>query len=321
MANEIVENAPLSVFVTGATDALGREVVRRLHAAGHRVTGATSGYENAALVRADGGVPAYPDLMRAGELRSAILAAKADIVINLAPQRANHPPQVRPNWDVRLLDEGVSALLEAAEAAGVKYVVHTSYAYADAESDELEDLLHALESGESKVMESSIPGAVLRMGFVYGAGSSELLAVREALRLGRPVYAGTHHPAWWINAPDAALAVVAAVEQRQPGLLVTVVEDQPASPQDFLNYFAESQGLVPPAPPPRFAVWAQPTKQQVAVMELHTHISSDDAKEKLGWSPRFPSYQQGIDDMLLSWRAAEAAEIQSDEKAIVEVAG
>jgi hypothetical protein len=56
-------------------------------------------------------------------------------------------------------------------------------------------------------------------------------------------------------------------------------------------------------------------------MELHAHISNDDAKEKLGWSPRFPGYQQGIDDMLLSWRAAEGAEIQSQEKAIVEAQG
>src|SRR3954447_75639 len=127
-ANAITEktNAPLSVFITGATSALGREVMRQLKAAGHRVTGATNGYENAALVRADGGVPAYPDLMRAGEIRSILVAAKVDVVINLAPQAANHLPQQPVHWDTSLLDEGVGALLEASQAAGAKFVVHTS---------------------------------------------------------------------------------------------------------------------------------------------------------------------------------------------------
>ena len=157
-ANAITENinTPLSVFITGATSALGREVTRQLKAAGHRVTGATDGYENAALVRADGGIPAYPNLMRAGEIKSILLAAKVDVVINLAPQLANHLPQQRSNWDTALLDQGVAALLEASQAAGVKFVVHTSYAFADEESEALEGLLHAVKAGEQKVLKGTV---------------------------------------------------------------------------------------------------------------------------------------------------------------------
>src|SRR5262249_40100106 len=103
----MTQNAPLSVFVTGATGALGREVTRQLKAAGPRGTGATTGYETAARVRADGGIPAYPDVMRSGELRSVMLSSKADVVINCAPQDANHLPQVRSDWDAKLMNEGV----------------------------------------------------------------------------------------------------------------------------------------------------------------------------------------------------------------------
>ena len=131
MPNEITEIAPLNVLVTGATGALGREVTRQLSAAGHHVVGTTNGYENAAIVRADGGIPAYPDLLRAGEIRSIMLASKTDVVINCAPQIANHLPQKPAHWDARLVNEGVAALLEAAQAAEVKFVVHTSYAFAD----------------------------------------------------------------------------------------------------------------------------------------------------------------------------------------------
>ncbi len=309
MANEIVANAPLSVFVTGATSAVGREVVRRLKAAGHRVTGATSGYENALRVRADGGLPVYPDLLRAGELTSMMKAVNADVVVNLAPQLANHLPQVRPDWNLRLLNEGVSALLDAAKAAGVKFVVHTSYAFAAEQSDALDDLLHAVTAGEDKVLHSDVPGAVLRMGFVYGADSPELAAIRDTLQIGRSVDAGLEHThSLWLNAVDAAQAVVRAVELQPAGLLVTVAEDKAASPAEFLRYFAHSQGLVEPGRAPRFALWAQPNKQQLALMRLNPHASNADAKEKLGWSPRFPTYEQGIDDMMVSWRAlAEVA--------------
>ncbi|MBI1256049.1 MAG: NAD-dependent epimerase/dehydratase family protein [Chloroflexi bacterium] len=310
-ANAITENTntPLSVFITGATSALGREVTRQLTHAGHRVTGATTGYENAALVRADGGFPAYPDLMRAGEIKSILLSSKADVVIHLAPQAANHLPQQRAHWDARLVDEGVSILLDAAQAAGVKFVIHTSYAFADAESEALDGLLHAVKAGEQKVLKSAVPGCVLRMGFVYGAESPELIATRDTLMMGRPVDCGPDNShAQWINVPDAARAVVLAALQCPAGALLTVVEDQAVSPAEFLSYFADSLGVSRPGRAPQFALWAQPKPEQVALMSLSPHVSSADTKEKLGWSPRFATYQAGIDDVLLSWRTTAPVE-------------
>ncbi len=310
----------LSVFITGATTAVGREVTRQLKAAGQRVTGATSGSENAALVRADGGIPAYPDLLRAGELRSVMVASKADVVINLAPQTANHIPQARSRWDLKLVNEGVAALEEAAQAAGVKFVIHTSYAFVDAhpsEDDEtLPPLFEAVQAGEQAVLHGAVPGCVLRFGFVYGAESPELVALRDTMMLGRAVDAGpsdTH--ACWIYAPDAARAVVAALNTRPAGATFNVVEDHPVAPAAFLGYFAESQGISKPGRAPRFAAWAQPTPEQVALMSLNSHASSAEAKAKLGWQPRFPDYHAAIDDMLLSWRtSADVKEAAPSEK-------
>ena len=48
---------------------------------------------------------------------------------------------------------------------------------------------------------------------------------------------------------------------------------------------------------------AQPNKEQLALMSLNPHVSGAEAKDKLGWQPRFPNYRLGIDDVLLSWRA------------------
>ncbi|MCC6803805.1 MAG: NAD(P)-dependent oxidoreductase [Anaerolineae bacterium] len=305
MTAEITEIAPLSVFVTGATTALGRAVTRQLRAAGHRVTGATSGYENAAIVRADGGIPAYPNLFRAGEMRSVMTAAKADVVLNLAPQAANHLPQARANWDARLMSEGVDALLEAAQQAEVKFVVHASYAFAGEHAEALDNFLETVRAGERKVLTGGVPGCVLRLGFVYGAESPELVSVRNTLLAGRTVDCGpADSHVWWLNVPDAARAVIAAMNARPAGVLLNVVEDKAVSPAAFMGYFAESQGMTPPGHAPRFAVWAQPSPTQAALMRLSPHISNVKAKELLGWSPRFPSYREAIDDALLSWRAA-----------------
>jgi nucleoside-diphosphate-sugar epimerase len=295
------------VFITGATGALGREVTRQLRAAGHRVTGATTGYENAALVRADGGIPAYPDLMRAGEMRSVMVAAKADVVVNLAPQLPNHLPQMTAKWDAELMNEGVDALLEAAEAAGVKFVIHTSYAFAGAHADVLDEYLEAVRAGERKVLKGNVPGCVLRMGFGYGAESPELMHVRKTLMLGKMMESGPDNTqAYWLNASDGARVVISAILARPAGAGLYAVEAQPVSPAGFLRYFAESQGLTPPGRLPRYAVWAQPTKEQVALMSLNTHLAashSAEMQEKLGWSPRFASYREAIDDILLTWRA------------------
>ncbi len=307
METDITTNAPLSVFITGATSAIGRAVMRQLRAAGHRVTGATTDSEGAILVRADGGIPSYPDLMRAGELRSVMAATKTDVVINLAPQIANYLPQQPAEWDATLYDEGVAALEAAAQAAGVQFVVHTSFAFADAHGEHLHDLLHAIRAGEQTALNGAAPGCVLRMGYLYGAESPELIHVRDLLMMGRMIDCGPDDvPANWVYVPDAARAVVAAAEQRPAGALLNIVDDLPTSPAAFLRFFAETQGISAPQRAPRFAVWAQPSKQQAALMRLSAHASNADAKEKLGWQPRFPNYQQGIGDALLSWRAVES---------------
>ncbi len=312
--------AGLSVFITGATTAVGREVTRQLKAAGHRVTGATSGYENAPLVRADGGIPAYPDPLRAGELRSVMVASKAEVVINLAPQAANHIPQQRSHWDLKLLDDGVAALEDAAQAAGVKFLIHTSYAFVDAhpgdDDETLPPLFEAVQAGEQKALHGAVPGCVLRFGFVYSAESPELVALRDTMLLGRAVDSGpSDSHACWIYAPDAARAVIAALNTRPAGAIFNIVEDHAVSPAAFLSYFAESQGINKPGRAPRFAAWAQPTPEQVALMSLNSHASNSEAKDKLGWQPRFPDYHAAIDDMLLSWRtSADVKEAAPSEK-------
>jgi nucleoside-diphosphate-sugar epimerase len=60
MANEIVQDGAMKVFLTGGASAVGRALTRRLSVLGYRVVAATdSNLQSARNVRADGGIPAY----------------------------------------------------------------------------------------------------------------------------------------------------------------------------------------------------------------------------------------------------------------------
>lgn len=300
---QITTTTPTSVFITGAVSPLGREVTRQLVAAGHQVTGAVSSSADAVKVRADGGLPAYPDLYRAGELRSAIQAASAKVVLNLAPQSANHLPQYPAQIDERLAD-ATAALMDAALEANIEFVVHTSYAFADAHADDAAALLRWIRAAERAALKGDVPACVLRFGFLYGADSPELGVIRAALKLGRPMRTGSNDThANWVYAVDAATAVVLAMLRRPAGAVLNIVDDQPASPAEFLRHFAQSQGFSLSGGLPFLR--GRLSKSQLAIMNLDSHVDNAAAQEQLGWSPRFPSYRQGIDDLLLTWRAQE----------------
>src|SRR5690349_21733285 len=104
----IASSSPQNVFLTGAATAIGRDVARRLVEAGYRVTGAVRTSEEAKALRAVGALPAYPGDFRDGEIRSALSAAQATVLVHLAPQSANHVPHISTRWNdaERLLNEG-----------------------------------------------------------------------------------------------------------------------------------------------------------------------------------------------------------------------
>ncbi len=307
MANEITQETPrMNIFITGADSVVGRAATRLLTAAGHRVFGATTATNlGAKSVRADGGIPTYTDLFRSGELRSAMTAAEADVVINLAPLVANHVPQVSANWDEKLLVEGTAALIEAAIAADVKYLIHGSYIFAGGENALSDSLIDAARVGEQLALSGKMPGSVLRFGFLYGAESSELISLRDLMKIGRSVNGGqASSDSYWTYAGDAASAVLRAVQVQPVNVTLNVSDDHPTTPMAFLTYFAQSQGFALPSSrraPTLRSLLGTPTADASAI---HVDVNTAETKTTLGWAPRFVDYRQGIDDLLLSWRAA-----------------
>ncbi|WCM25969.1 SDR family oxidoreductase [Sphingomonas sp. QA11] len=176
-----------TVFVAGATGAIGRCLIPILVADGWRVVGTTRSPEKAGLVSALGAVPAIVDVFDAEALATAVVAAAPAIVIH---QLTDLPAGLDPAKmadatarNARIRDEGTCNLVAAAARAGVSRLVAQSvaFAYAEGPLPHGEDAPLAIDaegragvsargvaSLERQVMDGPFEGIVLRYGRLYG---------------------------------------------------------------------------------------------------------------------------------------------------------
>jgi nucleoside-diphosphate-sugar epimerase len=315
----LTERKALSIFLTGATSPLGQVVTRKLTAAGHQVTGVAEDATRAALLRNNGGLPIYADVSRVGELKNAITFRKAEIVINLGSQFPNHIPFMKSAWDSEgeVLLKNTEALVTAAAAAGATFYLHTSYAfvYGDRHGAWVDEtsrpepgdqpFLKAALHAEKKALSAAIPACVLRLGYLYGAEVTELHELTDTL-LGARLPATSEGYANWIDLGDAAEAIRRAAEARIAGGIYNIVDSAPASSHDFLKHFATALGLQSGTGMPAFLERFLPAAPQIGLPGISVRAKNARAIADLGWTPRFNDHIAGIEDTLLSWRAAEA---------------
>ncbi len=305
----------LSVFINGGTSLLGRALMRQLIAAGHRVTATVRSSAEAAQVRADGALPAYPDLLRAGELRSAIAVAKANVVVNFAPTYSLQPPHRVTDWDAQfpVVDRGTAALLEAAQATEVEFLVQGSFAFLGGDESHHGDheppstpFVDAARRAEQHTARSGVAACVLRFGFVYSAESPALAELRTALLRGRMVMTGSGHArANWIHAEDGARAAALALMVRPAGETLYVVDDRPMTPAAFAQTLAEQLGVLLTAQPPALARGLFANPAQLAMLEQPSGASNAETKARLDWTPQYPTASKGLEQALMVWRASE----------------
>ncbi|MBC8171390.1 MAG: NAD-dependent epimerase/dehydratase family protein, partial [Anaerolineae bacterium] len=265
MDNALTERQPLSIFLTGAASPLGQVLTRKLIAAGHQVVGLTPTATLGALIRANGALPVYADPARAAELKNAMTLRKTDVVIHIASQTANHVPARQVVWDseAQSMVRDTEVLTEAAAGAGVKFFVHTSYAfvYGDHHGAWVDEttrpephdhaLLKAALTAEKKALNAAVPGCVLRLGYLYGAEVDGLHDLVNTLRAGRSAGSDAGY-ASWVSLVDAAEALRRAAEAQIAGGIYNIVDDTPASSADFLKHFAGALGLQLPDGLPKF---------------------------------------------------------------------
>jgi len=179
-----------TIFVAGATGAIGQPLSRLLIANGWKVYGTTRSAEKIELLRELGVEPVVVDVYDAELLTKVLADIRPEVVIH---QLTDLPYALDGSKmtealvrNARLRTEGTRNLVTAAVNADCKRIIAQSIAFIydegptpHLESDPLLPLTHPIYGEttegvlnlERQVVESQVEGIVLRYGLIYGPGT------------------------------------------------------------------------------------------------------------------------------------------------------
>src|SRR6266498_2765893 len=317
----------MRVFVAGASGAIGSRLVPQLIDRGHEVIGTFRSPGNAERVRALGAEPIALDLLDPRAVRKAVLEAGPEAIVHQATALAD--VRFSRNLDRsfaqtnRLRTEGTDNLLAAAREARVPRFVAQSFA----------SLRYAREGGPVKNEDNPLDpnpakgaretnaamahldqavtdagGIALRYGGFYGAPNDGMV---EPVRQRQFPIVGDGGAIWsFIHLDDAAAATVLALEHDGPAIY-NIVDDEPAPVREWLPALANALGAKPPR---HFPVWLARLAAGKAAVMMGTKArgaSNAKAKRELGWTLRYPSWQQGFVEVYAKPTASPATPIRT----------
>jgi nucleoside-diphosphate-sugar epimerase len=276
----------LKIVVAGATGVVGRRLVPLLVQAGHEVAGTTRRPERVESLTDMGARPLVVDAFDAADVRDAVTAERPDVIIHQLTDLSAEDFEANS----RLRAEGTRNLVAAARAAGVEKMIAQSIAWVyvpgptpAAEDDPLDPNappypgVAALEEAVGTMPR----GVVLRYGAFYGPGTwyAPDGAIADRVRDG----ALSLTPVWtsFVHVDDAANAALAALDW--PAGPVNIVDDEPATAEEWLPVYSEAIG----APTPGVARHAA---------EIGRPISNAKARG-LGWKPTYATWRTGFAEM------------------------
>jgi nucleoside-diphosphate-sugar epimerase len=308
----------MRIFVAGAAGALGKQLIPRLVEKGHEVTGMTRSESKSSVVEEMGATTVVADGLDPERVTSAVAEANPEVIVHELTALSGNPDM--RHWDRyfeltnRLRTEATDHLLDAGRAVGVKRFVAQSYAgwpyarsgaWVKTEEDQLDpDPVPAMRQSFDAIryLEDTVTGAdwtegiVLRYGGFYGPGTSlwpggeipVLLCKRRFPQVGdgRGVWS-------FVRIDDAATATVAAIETGKGGIY-NIVDDSPEPVSEWLPGVADAVGAKPPLHVPRWLGRLLAGQPLTVMMTEVRGASNEKAKRELGWSPKYPSWREGL---------------------------
>ena len=308
----------MRVFVAGATGAIGKQLVPRLVAAGHEVTGMTRSESKRAMLSQLGAEPVIADALDPDQVADAVAGARPEVIVH---QLTSIGPLDTRHFDRdfaltnRLRTEGTDYLLSAGHAVGVRRFVAQSvgaygmYARRGGPVKTEEDPLEATPVRDMRETRAAIrhledavlgaewtEGIVLRYGAFYGPGTSLAPGEEqfELVRKRKYPLVGDGGGIWsFIHVTDAGDATVAAIEHGNRGVY-NVVDDDPATVAEWLPALAKTLGAKQPMRVPRFIGRLFAGEAGVMMMTEIRGASNAKAKRELAWRPAHRSWRDGF---------------------------
>jgi 2-alkyl-3-oxoalkanoate reductase len=305
------------VLVAGASGVLGRRIVRQLVTRGHAVVGIARSEAAESTVRSLGGEPRRADLF---DTYAVARAAKGCAVIIRAATAIPTKVRTRPrDWAMndRIRREGTRSLVTAAARVGARAFLQESVVWAvgtldgrpfDEDAPPATDpVLASALDGERVAREAGssegFDTLALRCGGFYSADGWHTRLLAESLAKGRPVLVGRQRAVWsLVHADDAASAFVAAAEAPRTGAW-HVVDDQPVPLAEFLAGLAKRLDAHLPRRMPRWLARMFLGRYGTRILTSSFSTSNARFRRDFGWRPSFPTYVEGLEEVVTSWRA------------------
>lgn len=304
----------MKIFVTGGTGVLGQPTVRLLVARGHQVTALARDPARAQILTEAGARPCTGDLFDEAFVREAVRGA--DSVLHLATAIPKKASPGASDWTMndRIRIEGTRNLLNATQKLPLHSFVIQSIAflYGDTrgawkgEDDPLprkiaRPLQSAVEMERHALADYGAyetPVVILRGASFYGPTAFNTRAMLQAIQNRRMPILGSGNQYWhWIYVDDMARACVLAAEHPAPGEIFNVADDWAFHAADGLNYIAAQ--LNAPAPFKMTVALARVLGGSgAAFLAQSARYRTDKIRKMLGWSPKYPTYREGLAEIL-----------------------
>lgn len=305
----------MKVFIAGASGVLGRSTIKQLIAHGHQVTGFVRSPEKGRLVDALGAKSVVGDIFNPPQVSE--LVGDADAVLHLATAIPAKARTIPADWATndRLRQEGTRNLVEACRGRKIRAFVQQSiaYVYGNVHGDWLVEEAqprpivptHSAVEAERIVLDAycqwGLPAIVLRGATFYHPEAWHTRYFVEQLKRRQLPMIGDGKYYWhYVHVDDMARAIVCAVEKARDvaGETFFVADDQPFQAKDFLNDLADRLDAARPMRVPIWLARMLAGSIGVNVLTMSARYKTDKIKRRLGWSPQFPTYQEGFADVL-----------------------
>lgn len=232
--------------------------------------------------------------------------------INVAGQQANTLLHDGHAWDgfARKALAGTRRALRTAREEGASMLVHASFAFVHAVErgaklrEPLRSDVDAILECEALVLAGPMPACVVRLGYLYGPQSADLIAYRAAFRLGRPYWSGRPKALQYhLHQFDAVSALVTAARTRNAGRIFYATDGHAVPFMQFMDAFAHRVGRAKPLHLPLFSA----PLARIIIREQHmqqTALSMPPRSPRPrvpGWTPTFPDYRKGLDEAIAAW--------------------
>jgi nucleoside-diphosphate-sugar epimerase len=227
--------------------------------------------------------------------RGAVLAALGEathILSSVPPERAGGDPVL----------EAYGEALAGADKRGALFYLSSTGVYGDRAGAWVDETTPTIaQSGEGRrtaraeadLAWLTMGARVFRLPGIYGPGRSALDRVKEgkARRIDLPdqVFSRVH-------VDDIASGVVAALVQDAPTGAYNLGDDYPCSGNEVTKHACRLLGL--PLPPLETLEEANLSEMARGFYMENRRVANGKAKRVLGWSPRFPTYVEGLAALL-----------------------